>query len=179
VTTLLQVRNIFVIFLVSGFWHGANWTFIVWGGLNAVFFLPSLITVKNRNHLEVVAKGRTWPNPKEFFSILATFTFTTFAWIFFRAENMDHAVSYLSGIFSNSLFTLPNLTLLEGVVPILVLILLFIILEWRGRESDYALREIGTNSTRTFRWSMYTLLIMTIDVFGKNSAEIEFIYFQF
>ena len=59
--TLMKVRNTFIIFIVSGFWHGANWTFIVWGALNAIYFLPLLLTKKNRNHIDIVAKGKQFP----------------------------------------------------------------------------------------------------------------------
>ncbi|MDO9552134.1 MBOAT family protein [Rhodonellum sp.] len=174
-----KVRNIFIIFLVSGFWHGANWTFIVWGALNAVYFLPSLFLGSNRKHLEIVAQGRVLPSFREFLSMLATFSFTTFAWIFFRAENIDHAIRFVGGIFSTSFFTVPNLYAMEGSVTLLVFIFLFLILEWRGRENEYAISELGARSTRVLRWSMYVGFILVINIFGNNSADIEFIYFQF
>ena len=90
-----QLRNVFAIFLVSGFWHGANWTFIVWGGLNALFFIPLLLTNKNRNNLDEVASNSVLPNVKELFQILLTFGLTTFAWIFFRAESITDAMLYI------------------------------------------------------------------------------------
>ena len=84
------IRNTFIIFLVSGFWHGANWTFLVWGGLNALFILPSIIFKSNRRNLDVVAQGRVLPSLTEFLQITSTFLLATFAWIFFelRAFNM-------------------------------------------------------------------------------------------
>jgi D-alanyl-lipoteichoic acid acyltransferase DltB (MBOAT superfamily) len=97
--TLQTVRNTFLIFLVSGFWHGANWTFVAWGFLNALFILPSILTHHNRDHLEIVAKGKYLPSLKEFLSILFTFSLTVLAWIFFRATDLPHAFSYLKGIF--------------------------------------------------------------------------------
>ena len=96
-----QVRNVFIIFLVSGFWHGANWTFIVWGGLNALFFLPLLLANKNRVNKDIVAKNKYFPSFKEIFQIVSTFILTTLAWIFFRAETFHQALKYISGIFSN------------------------------------------------------------------------------
>src|SRR5690606_6541256 len=75
------IRNVFIIFIVSGFWHGANWTYIVWGTLNALYFLPLLLTNKNRNHLEIVANHTIWPSPKAVINILITFSLTTLAWI--------------------------------------------------------------------------------------------------
>ncbi len=100
----MRIRNTFIIFIVSGFWHGANWTFIVWGALNALFIMPSIIMKTNRNNLETVAQGNILPTVKEFFQMILTFTLAVLAWIFFRAENITHAFSYISGIFSKSLF---------------------------------------------------------------------------
>ena len=86
--TWMKVRNTFAIFLVSGFWHGANWTFIIWGALNAIYFLPLLLTNNNRKNLGVVAEGKLFPHLRELFAMLTTFSLTVFAWIFFRAENI-------------------------------------------------------------------------------------------
>ena len=91
----MKIRNTFIIFLVSGFWHGANWTFIIWGALNALYFLPLLLGGKNRNHLEVVAYDKSLPSFKEILQIGVTFGLTVFAWIFFRAENLGHAFGYI------------------------------------------------------------------------------------
>lgn len=174
-----KIRNTFIIFIVSGFWHGANWTFIIWGALNALYFLPSLISGKNRKNLNVPAEGSRLPSFKETVSILSTFMLTVFAWIFFRAENMTHAMSYIGGMFSEDLFSIPNFTNLKGAVTLLVLIAGFIIIEWKGRGGQYAISKFGIKRSRVFRWSMYLLIILAIDIFGNTSEEIEFIYFQF
>jgi D-alanyl-lipoteichoic acid acyltransferase DltB (MBOAT superfamily) len=174
-----KIRNTFIIFLLSGFWHGANWTFIVWGTLNAIYFLPSLISGKNRKNLDVPAEGNRLPSFKEAVSILSTFMLTVFAWIFFRAENMTQALSYIKGMFSEDLFSIPNFNHLEGAVTLLVLIAVFILVEWKGREGQYAISNLGIKRSRIFRWAMYLLLILIIDIFGNTSEEIEFIYFQF
>ncbi len=93
----MKVRNTFIIFIVSGFWHGANWTFIVWGALNAVFMMPAMISGTNRHYLDVVAQGKIFPTLKEIFQLIITFTLTVFAWIFFRSENLSHAIDYIKG----------------------------------------------------------------------------------
>src|SRR5690606_19623225 len=93
--TWKKVRNTFVIFIVSGFWHGANWTFIVWGALNAVYFLPLLLLNRNRKNMETVAQGNVFPAVREMFGIAGTFALTVFAWVFFRAENLKHALLYI------------------------------------------------------------------------------------
>lgn len=171
----MNIRNIFIIFIVSGFWHGANWTFIVWGGLNALYFLPLLIFNKNRQHLNIVAKGKNLPSFKEFFQILITFGLTVFAWIFFRAENIGHAFSYISEIFSTSLISMPGFR-----NPIIVfLVLIFIIIEWVGREQEYAIEQFGLNWNRYLRWFFYYCITIAIIISHFEGQEQEFIYFQF
>lgn len=176
--TSMKVRNTFIIFIVSGFWHGANWTFIVWGLLNAIYFLPFLLTKNNRIHMDVVAKGRLIPTFKEFVQILITFCLTVFAWIFFRAENLTHAFLYISDIiqFSDGInpltlfFTEPiKLTLL---VYSLCMLLVF---EWIFRSNQHGLELSKT--PKIISWSLYLSIITIIFLFGGSKAE--FIYFQF
>lgn len=171
--TWMKVRNTFIIFLVSGFWHGANWTFIAWGFLNALYFLPLLLANKNRNNIGIVAEGRMLPNVREIFSIGITFLLTVFAWIFFRANNMTHALSYIKGIFTKSLLSMPT------VLPysIFALLVFFIAIEWIGREHQYALQRLGMKWPKFLRLSFYYLLIILI--FAFMGKEQEFIYFQF
>jgi len=169
----MNIRNIFIIFIVSGFWHGANWTFIVWGGLNALYFLPLLVFKKNRQHLDIVAKGKYLPTFKEFFQILITFGLTVFAWIFFRAENIGHAFSYISEIFSSSIFSIPGFK----NYTTLFLILIFIIIEWIGREQEYAIARLSLLKHQVIRYAFYYAIIFIIFWFGGKQQE--FIYFQF
>ncbi len=168
-----QVRNVFIIFLVSGFWHGANWTFIVWGGLNALYFLPLLLTRINRSHLEIVSVHKKWPSFKEIFQILTTFGITCLAWIFFRAENIEHAWSYLKGVFSSSLFSIPQ----QRPSDLFLLILLFISIEWMGRKNLYALESFGIKWKRPLRIILYFALLISILWYSRSDQE--FIYFQF
>lgn len=171
--TWIKVRNTFAIFIVSGFWHGANWTFVVWGVLNAIYFLPLLLTNKNRKFLETIAQNKLFPNLNEFALMTLTFGMTCFAWIFFRANNISHAFSYISGIFSPSLFSTPE------ILPIfsILLVLIFILIEWIGREDQYAIASLGLQWKRPFRYAMYYAFILAILLLGQT--EQEFIYFQF
>lgn len=169
----MQIRNIFILFLVSGFWHGANWTFVIWGGLNALYFLPLLVFNTNRQHLDIVAKGKSLPTFKEFFQILTTFGLTVIAWIFFRAENLNHAFSILATIFSKSLFSMPGFK----NYTTLLFIFIFIIIEWIGREEEYALEKLGFGWNRILRYGMYYAIIISIIWF--SGKEQQFIYFQF
>ncbi|MBN2424634.1 MAG: MBOAT family protein [Calditrichaceae bacterium] len=175
--TLMKVKNTFIIFLVSGFWHGANWTFIVWGALNAFYFLPLLLTDSNRNNLEIVAKGKLFPNIKDFLFMLLTFGLTVFAWIFFRAENMGHAFSYISEILSISLFKIPYFYGRSRALTTIILIVLLVLIEWYGRENQYAIARLGIKWKRPLRYLLYYLIIIAIFWFGGK--EQQFIYFQF
>ena len=177
----MRIRNTFIIFIVSGFWHGANWTFIVWGALNALFIMPSIIMKTNRNNLEIVAQGKLLPTLKELFQMVITFGLTVFAWIFFRAEDINHAISYISGIFSKSLFSLPlGNSILNGGINVYVLlglIFFFFVIEWLGRENQYAIAKLELKVNKTFRYLLYYTIIILIFWFGGK--EQEFIYFQF
>jgi len=170
----MKIRNTFIIFIVSGFWHGANWTFVAWGALNAIFFLPLILTNSNRNHMQIVAKGRWLPTVKETFLMLLTFGLTVFAWIFFRAENISHAFTYISEIFSPSLLSLPE------ILPktLMLLVVLFVFVEWIGRESQYAIEGISEIKFRGLRWSLYLFIVFLIGMFAMTE-ETPFIYFQF
>lgn len=175
--TWKKIRNTFIIFLISGFWHGANWTFIVWGALNAVYFLPLLLTKRHRDHIEIVAKGRVLPSFKEFTKIITTFALTLFAWIFFRSESLAHAGKYIAGIFSKSLFTMPEYPGIFDSLILLFLIFIFMTIEWIGREKEYAIAGIAAIKNQYIKWVLYYLLIMVIFLFAGK--EEHFIYFQF
>lgn len=175
--TWMKVRNTFIIFIVSGFWHGANWTFIMWGFLNALFIMPSILFKTNRKNLDVVAEGRILPSVNEGLSMLLTFSLTVFAWIFFRADSVGHAFSYIAGIFSNSLFSIPQFSGIRDAETLIILIVLFMIIEWLGRERAYAIASLGDKWPKFVRWSFYYILIITIFEFTGN--EQTFIYFQF
>ncbi len=175
--TWMRVRNTFIIFIVSGFWHGANWTFIVWGALNAIYFLPLLLLKKNRVNRDRVAEGRYLPNLKEFFQIGTTFSLTVLAWVFFRAENMGHALSYLSTIFSKSILTTPHFAGMGHALLTAVLIAIFVFVEWIGRDSQYAIETLGLKWKKSMRYAMYYLIVFAI--FSFMGEQQEFIYFQF
>jgi D-alanyl-lipoteichoic acid acyltransferase DltB (MBOAT superfamily) len=173
------VRNTFIIFLVSGFWHGANWTFIIWGFVNAIYFLPLLLSKNNRKNLDVVAHGRIFPTFKEFLSLFYTFALTSFAWIIFRAKSIGDAWGYISRMFSSSWFS----TYIgeyeigrSGVLRTIVLVLIFVCIEWMGRENAYAIANRGFKK-KWMRYLFYYGLIIVIFILGGKKQQ--FIYFQF
>lgn len=175
--TWMKVRNTFIIFVVSGFWHGANWTFLIWGFLNAVYFLPLLLTKRNRHNLGVVAEGRILPSLREVLQMGLTFFLTVVAWVFFRAESLGHAIDYLQGMFRHpgSYLLLSNYF---DYQYILNLIVLFMMVEWLGRKGQYAIEGLDSFlKNRVLRWGIY--LIIAITVFLYSGEKQEFIYFQF
>lgn len=173
----MKIRNTFLIFIVSGFWHGANWTFIAWGALNAIYFLPLLLFNKNRTHLEIVAQNKSIPNLKEIIQMMATFILVVFAWIFFRAENISHALSYIQTIFSKTLFSYPVFSGMRHAITTVVLIIVFMIIEWIGRKNEYAIEKFLLKRTPTLRYAFYYAIVFSILWYGGK--EQTFIYFQF
>lgn len=173
----MKVRNTFIIFLVSGLWHGANWTFVIWGLLNALYFIPLLLFNRNRSHLDTVAGGSRLPSLGELLRMTATFALITLSWVFFRAENLHHAFAYLGGMLSGDLLTVPNFPGIRDAGTTLILIILFLAVEWQGRTDQYALESIGDRLPSLPRYLTYYLLVGAIFWFGGK--EQAFIYFQF
>ncbi len=177
-----KIRNTFVIFLLSGFWHGANWTFLAWGFLNACYMLPLLLQKTNQKNLNTIARGKVFPSIKELLQMGLTFGLTVFGWIFFRAESLSQAFEYLSIIFSNSLFEVPYFIEKETGIQILpkkifLGLLMFSLMEWFGRENKYAIEKLGARWRSEFRYLLYYAIMLSIMLFGGE--EEQFIYFQF
>ena len=176
-----NIAAILITFIICGIWHGSNWTFIIWGALNAIYFIPSFFSWKRYKNTEVVAQGRYFPSLSELFQMGYTFSATVFAWIFFRSDNIGQAISFIKNIFTRSLFYLPDSRTfndLNGNPGILILlIVLFLIIEWVGREQQYAIARFGIKWTRPVRWVIYYSIIYTIFYFAGEKQQ--FIYFQF
>jgi D-alanyl-lipoteichoic acid acyltransferase DltB (MBOAT superfamily) len=170
-----SVRNTLIIFLLSGFWHGAGWSFILWGLLNALYFFPLLIMKKNRIYTDTAAAGRLLPNFKELLSIIITFLLTSFAWIFFRSASAISSFLYISRIFSGHFLSLSLLPGKKIMALKMLPVVLFFLIEWLGRENEFAIEYIPVN--RCFRRLFYYLLLGCIILFSGVSQT--FIYFQF
>lgn len=169
--------NTMVIFLVSGFWHGANWTFLAWGAFHALLFLPLILTGNNRKYKEIVAEDRRLPNLKEFGQIVLTFVLVTVGWVIFRADNLPQAWSFFAGLFhGNSLDDLKffgNMTFLSRAVWIFVMLLV----EWIDRREEHGLSMRNTRC-RAVRYAIYfAVILVTMLYFDDGSPK--FIYFQF
>jgi alginate O-acetyltransferase complex protein AlgI len=169
-----SIINTFVIFLVSGFWHGANWTFIFWGGLNAIFFIPLLLNSKNRKNIDVVAENSILPSIKELFQMLSTFLIICLGWLFFRSSNLNVAYNSLKKIISFQSFfkstTIPSFS-------IIYLILFMLIIEWNGRNNNFAIEKMRLYRVPFFRYIFYLSIIYSLFYFGGE--EKQYIYFQF
>jgi D-alanyl-lipoteichoic acid acyltransferase DltB (MBOAT superfamily) len=158
------IRNIFIIFLVSGFWHGANWTFIIWGAVHAILFIPSIFFKKPAD------KSASGFRYIDIVKMLYTFSLVCLTWIFFRADSMQHALSYLSGIFSIETFQYNGFYF--KFLPVLTV---FILWEWFNRNSEYGWKLLP--KSKVVRWFVYLFLICLILFFRQDDNA--FIYFQF
>ncbi|MDR2814828.1 MAG: MBOAT family protein [Prevotellaceae bacterium] len=170
------IRNTWVIFLVSGLWHGASWTFVAWGAYHALLFMPLLLLGKNRQYTNTVAENRVLPTWKELFAMLTTFVFVVIGWVIFRAENIHQAFAYMSGICSPSLFVMP----VEGVGAARTLLFsaVLIVVEWFGRKNQYAIENIPVKNI-ALRWCLYFILFISILSNYYSGEQSAFIYFQF
>ena len=179
--TWMKVRNTFIIFIVSGFWHGANWTFLAWGFLNALYFIPLLLLDKNRNNIDIISTHKLLPSLKEFFQIMVTFFLTVIAWIFFRSDTIAQAFSILREIFSKSAFQTPDFLGKHDMIYLLIhctMIGVLLVMEWLHRDKQHALQfKAGTARSTAKRWAIYATIVVCILLFGGKQNN--FIYFQF
>lgn len=171
--TFQTIKNTFIVFGISGLWHGANWTYVVWGLLNAVYLVPSILLGNEKKVIETLGNP-LFLKMKYTFKVLMTFSLVTISWIFFRADSLTKAFQYIGNMFSISLFQMPR------VFPKIVILLLifFIIIEFLGRHQPYALAQIGSKIPRFMRWLFYSFLIFLIGMY-MQTEKITFIYFQF
>ncbi len=167
----MVVRNTMIIFLVSGFWHGANWTFIIWGFLNALYIIPLVIFNLNRKNTNTVAENKLLPSLKEFSQMLLTFGITTIAWVFFRSETVSGAFHFIRRMLDYNNYHLPQ----TDFKPFLFIFVL-VMVEWFQRTKEHGL-QLDHIKSILIRWSIYGVLLLMILFFGANSDS--FIYFQF
>lgn len=165
---LKSIRNIFMIFLISGFWHGPNWTFVVWGLFHAVLFIPSFISKTNRKYTtSIIAENSLLPSPKEFYQIGTTFILVTIGWVFFRSETVRDSFEYLNLMFLKFEFSIELILGLVYVIP-------FVFLEYQMRSDERILFRFN----RFYRYTIYIVFTLLI-IFWFYGSKSEFIYFQF
>jgi D-alanyl-lipoteichoic acid acyltransferase DltB (MBOAT superfamily) len=180
VPRLASVRNTVVVFLVSGFWHGANWTFLVWGGLNALYFLPLLLASRNRRNMDVVAPGRLLPGWRDALRMTTTFALVCLGWVFFRAASVPSALGFLGhGLADFAARPADNLSAIWEFCTghnVAWLVAALVAIEWANREGK--LLAWLDRSRRPIRWGCYVAAILVLLLFGSSRPS-DFIYFQF
>lgn len=169
------IRNTFIIFLLSGLWHGANWTFVIWGGIHAMMFMPLLLLGKNRQYMDTVAAGKKMPSIKDASLISLNFCVVTFAWIFFRSDSFTDAVNYITQMFTMTGGSIDGLLLSMRMLLLLGFVTILFVLEWMQREHVHGLSVVPKNSM--LRHLLYFSIFFIIMWFG--GVQSDFIYFQF
>ena len=179
-TKAMVIRNILIVFFLSGLWHGANWTFVVWGLYNGIII--ALLTLLNLNHKRsaIISEKRFFPPLKEFGQIFITFVLVVIGWIFFRAEDLTQAVDYIANLCDFSIVSIPNfrdlgLSFIKLTYTLFFIVLLQLI-DWIQRKQDFGL-EISNVKYRPIRWSIYIIFLLIFSVFAGGQEA--FIYFQF
>ena len=167
-----RIRNILIVFLLSGFWHGANWTFLIWGGIHAALFIPLLIRKTNRKYLDPVSSNSKFPTFGELLKISGTFSLVTLAWIFFRSESVSASVEYLKRIFMSLEFDIEYLPIERFSVELVLLLSIFIMFEWFHKKVEHPFYG-------KLKWLKIAVVVFMLLSLGVYSDYQEFIYFQF
>ena len=163
----ISLINIFIIFLVSGFWHGANWTFIVWGLFHSILFIPSFIFKTNRKYVSsIIAENSLMPSPKEFIQVGTTFILVTIGWVFFRSETIGDSFNYIINMTQN--FQIPKLNFAKYLVFIFVLL----ITDWYFRKDE----RLEKGKINIIFFGIVAVYLVSKIIMSANT---EFIYFEF
>ncbi|MEO0572441.1 MAG: MBOAT family O-acyltransferase [Bacteroidota bacterium] len=172
-----SVRNIIVIFLVSGFWHGANWTFIFWGGLHALFYIPVFLMGRNRMYAgNVVGEKSLFPTPVEILQVLLTFALVTFSRIFFRSPTLTDSFQYMNRIATDFSYEPYVHPMGYRMVDFYILLALFVIYEYLIRKDE---RNPFKFKSKVVRFLLYSIIVLTMLLFYDDGVNRSFIYFQF
>lgn len=170
------VISIIITFLLVGLWHGANWTFIVYGFLHGLYFIP-LIFNESINRNKIIAEGKLIPSLSETLRMLGLFLLVSVTIILIRVENIGQALTYISEILSPSLISVPEFPGKRATLTAIIFIGIMILIEWIGRDQQYAIAHLGFKWKRQLRYAMYYAIIIAIIWYGGEAQQ--FIYFQF
>ncbi|MDO7171347.1 MBOAT family O-acyltransferase [Mariniflexile sp. AS56] len=177
VSKLKAIRNISIVFLVSGFWHGANWTFIFWGAFHALVFIPVFLMGRNAVYKDSVVGENTFlPTLTEVGQVLLTFAIVTFSRIFFRSESITAAFSFINKIFTDFSYEAYSHPMGYRMIDYYVLIILFVIYEYIIRKDE---RSPFKFKSKVVRFIVYTIVIFSMLLFYDSHMDRSFIYFQF
>ena len=166
------VFAIVINFILCGIWHGANWTYVIFGFIHGCAYIPMIINNK-LNQKEKKETNSLFFTFKQFIKMISVFNFVKFTFIFFRSDNITHALLFLSKIFSDSFFLIPE----TPSFKLILLVIIFSLLEWYGRQGDYVLDSILTSYNKALRWVAYLFFVVLILYYAV--VEKTFLYFQF
>ncbi len=171
------ILAILINFTIIGIWHGANWTYVLFGFIHGLYFIPLVLSGK-LNKKKIIAKDTLFPSYRETLNVLGTFTLVMLTMVLFRANTIGHAFYYFNGLFSKSLFSVPDIPSAKfmTLITFLFIVLMFII-EWIGRKQEHAIANISLKWNTPMRWVFYYALILSVFWFGGQ--EQQFIYLQF
>lgn len=162
------ILNVFIIFIVSGLWHGANWTFVTWGGIHALLFIPSFVAGTNRKSYPKTLGGlNLLPSFYTLCNLIFTFSLVTFAWVFFRAEDLTHALGYIRHSFTLDLIPEKRWYLYFYIVPFVLL------------EILYLNKVFHRIKFRFLRFAIYVFFVLLVIRYSVLNGSADFIYFQF
>lgn len=167
---------IMINFFIIGIWHGANWTFVLFGLLHGSYYIPLILQGKIFKKKKSL-KGKLIPSFVEFRNMVGVFLLAMIGFVIFRSDNILNALEYYKNIFSLSLFSMPQFEGRMGVLITMIFIVVMMVIEWFGKSYEYAIAGIGTSLSKTVRWSFYYLMIIIVFFFSATGKE--FIYFQF
>lgn len=176
-STQRVVLNTLIVFFVSGLWHGARWTFALWGIYQAVLFIPGILLHKKRKYDTRIAEGRQLPSIKELFQMAGVFCLTLPGWLLFRSTGLKTAFGYLSSMLDKSLFSIPDMMTRSYYAPLFLSIAFMVIMEWKHRDSDI----VYTANKKVVRYVLYLLSIAAVLYYYLLSIETKgnFIYMSF
>lgn len=168
------VRATFITFILIGFWHGADWSFVLWGVVNAFFIVIPIMLERKRNTTEFAPDNVIFPGVITSLNIIITIHLVTFGAVFFRADNINQAFVFYSIVFSNTVISWP-----EGIQNYFWYLLIgYQLVEWFGRSNQFAIQKTGLKWPRSLRWLFYIFIVFLIGMF-MQTAENPFIYFNF
>jgi alginate O-acetyltransferase complex protein AlgI len=172
---LINVIAVLVTFLLCGFWHGANFTFILWGLIFGIYLAAEILLHKRKVSIKTIAAGKILPSWRELLQVGITFLMVLFTWTIFRADSISQAFKYISGILSPSFFTMPEIAP-KRVVPFIFLLFM---VEWLQRNHQHALEFNTLRVPKILRYGIYYLLCLLVLAFGNFQTSFEFFYLKF
>ena len=164
VSRFVTIRNTMIIFAVCGFWHGASWTFVVWGIYHGLLFIPLILTGGNKRYKGVICENSVVPSMREIGGVIMTFIAVMLGWILFRSETISQGVGYICGIFDASVFSIPGFI----NIKVLILTIFMFIVEWHGRKHEFAFNVEAIRSAWVRR-GIYLFVLLLIFLFGRTS----------